>query len=414
MSYRGVGFRPATDLALRYHERASMQRHRLLTAILILTVLLPGGVAAQTPVASPEASPVTSGAGWRIAGDREIDLDTRHAVLSPDGALVAGVGPEDTICVWVVETLAASCADERLPIREETIVWSPDGTAVAFALDAIRLLYESDIYVYDVQRGQLANLTDDGVEGDLLDTIDADPPMDDVPTWSPDSRRIAFVRSYRGDEEPGSTTIMRIDRAGGEPVEVLPLDVDEPFAIWLPMHWLPDGTLLYSQMAHELGDPRNGVWKVGVDDGSSPLQIAPGAEESDIPGPTISAVDPASGTAIVYSYLLAGQFGAGADQPLFWLVDLATGDRSPLPTPPGDARVIAAGFAPDGGTILLVTMSSEGAVLMTMDPATGEVAPLDPVLRDMTFRPVAPQWAANNTVLLQRPQGPLLLTMAAA
>jgi Tol biopolymer transport system component len=363
--------------------------------------------------ASPVASPAAAGTGWRIAEERELDIDARYVTMSPDGAQLAGVSGEGLFCVWVTETLVSTCVEERLPIREETITWSPDGTAVAFALDAIIRLYESDIHVYEVQTGELKNLTDDGQEGDLLDAIDRDVPIDDVPAWSPDGQRIAFARSAWGaDDAPGSTAIMVIDRAGGEPVELLTLDVEEPYAVWMPMQWLPDGTLLYSQIVRDLADPHNGVWRIGVDDGSSPLQLLPGDEAAEVPGPRIS--DVADDRAIVSSYWLMGRFGVDLERPLFWLVDVATGERTPLAAPGGEARIVDAGFSPDGGTALLVTASPEGARLMVLDVASGEIAPLDASPRETPFATGPPQWADNGTVLLQSPAGPLLLTLEPA
>jgi Tol biopolymer transport system component len=347
---------------------------------------------------------------------RELDVETRYAALSPDGQHLAGLGPDYTFCTWDVATLTPDCVEERLPIREETITWSPDGTAVTFSLDAIRLLQESDIYVYELSTGTVANLTDDGVEDELYKVMDRNPPIDDVPVWSPDSKRIAFVRSFWGDEGSRLTTIMVIDRAGGEPAEVLLLDIDEPMAVWLPMHWLPDGTLLYSQISQGMSDPHDGLWKVGVDDGSSPLQVVPGNKESDVPAPKIS--DARQGKVIVYSYLLAGQFGIAGDKPLFWLVDLATGARAPLPQPPQQGgvqpHIIEVGLSPDGATALLVTMSSDGPFLMAMDVQTGEVVSLDSEPQDLTYSQYAPQWVANDTVLLQRPNGLVLVTLGGA
>lgn len=381
---------------------------RFLSPILVLLMLLtalPGAIAAQLPD--------ESGSGWRIAGERELAVDARYVTLSPDGQWLAGVGPDSTFCVWDIETLTPACDEQRLPIRGETVTWAPDSSAVAFALDAILMLYESDIYVYELDSGELTNITDDGIEGDVLDTLDTGAPIDDVPAWSPDGERIAFARSHWGaDDEPGSTSIMVIDRAGGEPAELLPLDVEEPLAIWMPMHWLPDGMLLYSQIARDVGDPRNGVWKLNVDDGSSPLQIVPGGEEAEIPGPRIS--DTADGHAIVYSYWLMGRFEADAQTPLFWLVDVAAGERTSITVPGGDARIIDAGFSPDGSTALLVTAApAEGARLMILDVASGEITPLDTTSRDTPFAAGPPQWATNDTVLLLVPGAgdPLLLTL---
>ncbi|HEV2128996.1 MAG TPA: hypothetical protein VGR22_10295 [Thermomicrobiales bacterium] len=205
----------------------------MLSCLLVLPAA-PG--TGQVPQATPGTSPVASQGSWRISGINAIAMDGRVAAMAPDGAMLAGVSADNIFCVWETTTLLASCADEELPIRLESIVWSPDGTAVVFSLDAVRMGYESDLYIYEVDAETLTNLTDDGVEGSIV-SVPADTPIGDVPVWSPDSLQPAFTRSVRG-EEAGSTMIMRIHRASGEPEAVLRLPLLEPFAIWLPMAWL--------------------------------------------------------------------------------------------------------------------------------------------------------------------------------
>ena len=51
---------------------------------------------------------------------------------------------------------------------------------------------------------------------------------------------------------------------------------------------------------------------------------------------------------------------------------------------------------------------------MVLDVASGEIVPLDSAPREMPFAPGSPQWADNDTVLLQTPVGPVLLTLEPA
>ncbi len=85
------------------------------------------------------------GAGWRAAEEREITVEGQPVLLSPDGGWLAGSGPEDSFCVWEVATLDAACDGEGLAIRPETIAWAPDSSAVAFSLNAVQLLTDSDL-----------------------------------------------------------------------------------------------------------------------------------------------------------------------------------------------------------------------------------------------------------------------------
>jgi hypothetical protein len=372
---------------------------------LLVALLAPTAAIAQAPSAA-----------WRIVDERVLDVEAEYVTLSPDGQWIAGMGPGESICVWEVATLTSTCAGEGLPIRAETVTWSPDGSAVAFALDAAFLGWESDIYVFERESGELWNLTDDGLEGDLFsdELVEKNPPLDDVPVWSTDGERLAFVRSH-GEGEIQSTAIMVIDRAGGEPVELVALDVEAPHAVWTPMFWLADDSLVYSVNALDLADSDNGVWRVGVDDGSSPAQVIPGGAGADIPAALV--VDVVGDEAVVYSWSLMRNYPREGGVTAFWSVDLASGERMPLPEPPSEPdmlfarRVIDASFSPDGGTMLVVTDASQGPLLMTMDVATGTLVPLDGAPRNGAILPVTPQWATNDTVLFHTWDGPVLLAL---
>ena len=132
---------------------------------------------------------------------------------------------------------------------------------------------------------ELANLTEDGYEGSSFDDAPVGTPVDIVPAWSPDGSQLAFVRSSFGDE-PRSTTIMRVDRSGGDPVEVHRLDVDEPFAVWTPMHWLADDTIIYAQTSSDVEEPTNGIWRLPLD-GGTPVRLKLG--DVDEPGLVVGA-----------------------------------------------------------------------------------------------------------------------------
>jgi WD40 repeat protein len=389
---------------------------RVLVLVMLLAVGLPTGVVSQTPVASPEVTPSAGEGDWRISDVTALALDGRAVAASPDGSMLAGVSADNAFCVWETVSLQPRCTDERLSIRLESIVWSPDGTAVAFSLDAIRMGEESDIYIYETDTDSLVNLTDDGVEGFLL-RVPADTPMDDVPVWSPDSRQLAFARSERG-EEAGSTTIMRIDRDGGALGEIHRLPVPEPFVVWMPMAWLPDGNLYLSQLSMDLHDDRNGIWRVPVDGGAAEL-VLPGSELSDVPGPYISSIDAERGVAIVHSYYLLGSWTIEIDRPLFWRVDLATGEKTSLePEGVGDPRsavpprVVTAAFSPDGAAVIAwAQVPQAGYALVIIDTETGATTELEVATLQESIMPIQPQWTTNGRVVFAVPTGPVVLTL---
>ena len=76
--------------------------------------------------------------------------------------------------------------------------------------------------------------------------------------------------------------------------------------------------------------------------------------------------------------------------------------------------MLSAGLSPDGTTALLATKSLDGTRLMVMDVASGEITVLDAAPRETAFTVHTPLWATNDTVLLQRPEGPLLITLEEA
>lgn len=405
-----------------------MRQRMLISALGLLLLMTALPAAAQTP----EASPVPVGA--LDTRSLDIEADPSSLALSPDGQWLAGVGPDGTPCFWDIETLTPKCAAEELPILTNpsypAMAWAPDSSAVAFSLDAPRLASDSDIYVFEREGGTLTNLTDDGYDGGLLDAP-AGVPIDIVPTWSPDGQQIVFSRSLR-ENDSSSTTVMRIDRTGGEPVAIVTPEIEEPMAVWMPMHWLPDDTILYSLVSMRPDEPLNGVWRVGVD-GTGAEQLIPGDADSDIPAAMVADLSADGEMVSVFSPLLLGQFSVSWDQPIFWLGSLHDGARQPLPlydaeegvaldpasVEPSDANghpltfpVSPAAFSPDGSSALAIYRDVEdGFVLATVDLARGEVAILSAWPEEAALLPMQPQWADNGTVLVQAESGPVLLTM---
>jgi len=317
-----------------------------------------------------------------------------------------------------VGNLASTCAEYVGEIRAESIVWLPDGTAVAFSLDHVVLFQESDIFVYEVDDGQMLNLTDDGFDGMMVYTADPGVFVDGVPAWSPDSRELVFVRSVPAESSFG-TVIMRISRGGGEPMRVHRIPLEMPYGIFMPMHWLPDDSLLYTQVSLDATDPGGGVWRVGLD-GASPLQIVPGSAESEIPGAMLVGADPARGQAIVFAILLSSQFGAGEGPLLYSLVDIASGERTSFPVLPAsgggvEPPVLDVAHTPDASAILLVTLGEQGVSLVTMDPVTLVTQPVAGEPLEISLLPQASlRWTGNDTVLLHAAGDLVLLALEPA
>jgi hypothetical protein len=392
-------------------------RSFVLMLVLIVLSVAPATARQATP-ASPAASPVAGGAGWRVAKSRTLKLDGTAWSLSPDGEWIAGEGrTKGTFCVWATKDGAGMCQGKDLAIRPETITWAPDSSAVAFSLNAVEFLVDSDIYVFEINDQKLRDLTDDGiVKGDLLrtDKLTKPLPIDDVPAWSPDGTELAFVRTSWGKENH-PTELMRIKRSGGEPTLIRTLNEEAGFAVYEPMRWLSDDRLLFTIALTDMKSTRNGIWQVGLDGKGMKLLLA-GNSAAQIPAPWIADISPDGTFVSVYSPLIFGQFAG--KQPAFFLVDLTNFKATPVQAD-GTLRVSTPPrFSPNGASLLYLGYQQGKQSLVVQQIATGQVTTLVPDANGAGMGRAAMrgglQWATNDIVMLGSKDGARLLALASA
>ncbi len=283
----------------------------------------------------------------------------------------------------------------------DTIIWAPDSSAVAFSL--LPTMADSDLYLFEVDAKALRNLTDDGLE-ETAEVALADEPVaiDIFPTWSPDARELAFVRTTLAADEPGATSIMRIGREGGAPREVVALGPPAPYLILSPMHWLTDDTLLFAIERSAPPFQQDGIWRIGVD-GDNPRQVLSPRAAPELARPRIAAVTPDGRTASVFSQDKVARHRLTDDA--FALLDLVSGKLTPIgPAVDATAYVITPPrFSPDGATAVFAvateTTSQPVTSLVVMNMTSGDRATVVPFLvPSSTMQHSGFQWVADDTI----------------
>ena len=154
--------------------------------------------------------------GWFPSGTSFI----ANSTLPPD------YGPQHP-SVWEVSSLAG----QPRKIREDAEAWSisPDGSMIAFSLSTGRLEARS-LWIMGSSGERARKLFDVG-EGDSVDRAQ----------WSPDGRRLAYVRVHTTSQK-SEVVIESRDLMGGDATVILSAPEG-----WVQAYlWLPDGGIIYS------------------------------------------------------------------------------------------------------------------------------------------------------------------------
>jgi WD40 repeat protein len=351
----------------------------LALAFFTILILLPGLATARqghAPIqVTPGATPVaTSPSEWTVENIEVLDLDGSPVTMSPDGTMLAGIGAEQQLCIWDVASSESTCEEPSArSMNPDSIVWSPDGTAIAYTLDAFIRGEESDLFVFELDAGVSTNLTDDGLDDGLFNS-DSDTPMmvDVMPLWSHDSQSLIFARSDFSLEEPG-THLMSISRAGGEP-ELVETVSDMAFAIFTRMYLLGDDSLLFTLGPGDLNDPDTGLWLLTPDGDLRQVLSTPNG--SEFPLAILTDVHEANGTVLVaaYSGLWLSQFDR--DIPVAFILDLGTGEIVPLESEDPARLIGPTVFSPDGATTFSVAPGGERDGIVAIHDGEHEVIEL--------------------------------------
>jgi WD40 repeat protein len=336
----------------------SSSRFATLFWVLVLTITTVTTSAAQQGHSPFAATPVAETvSGWQVAEVTPLDLEGTPLTLSPDGSFIAGVSVDGGFCIWSVPDLNPTCAGADLDIDPDSLAWAPDSSAIAFSVQAYRLIIDGDIFVFELADGGIHNVTDDGlVRMIVTDGEESPAPVDVMPAWTPDSAGIVFSRTVYDDREELSNELMRVPRTGGEPETLLSLR-GLPGSIYLPLRVLADGSVLYTVGFNDQSEPQNGIWRLSPQ--GEATQLMPGDANAEFPIPVINGVWEDNGEIRIvgHSPVLLQQLDL--ESPVAFTWSSVTGEPEPVIAEVDSTtkRVYSGEFSPDGGTLLTLERS---------------------------------------------------------
>jgi Tol biopolymer transport system component len=384
---------------------------RTISCLVLLIALLAGcGSGASIP-APPSASKAVT--DLKVTDQRELTVkNARILSLSPDGKWLVALR-DKRVCVVAVDTLTdKQCVDTQTGAPDRrSFVWSLDSKRLVFTEDLPRFMLESDIWVLDVESGQLTDLTPDNVTGGFLKLPEGSVPLLDImPGWSPDGQTVIFSRS---DRDAGSTILERVSIKGGAAEKVLEAADQGPFALWYSPRWLRNGKLVYTIVYPKLTEPANGIWLADSDGKNARQLLGP---DPQLGVPMLVDVS-AKGDRALILYTAAMQYATNPNVSYLELLELSSGQHEPL-KPAGEFVSLSnARFSPDGSKIAYVhrTLDNQASLVIRDVQSGAENAILTQpgILGASTESPMQGlDWVNNDTLYAATgPAGGTLLTL---
>ena len=271
----------------------------------------------------------------RVAGGSRVRLTNDRAVegkpgFSPDGERILFTRVDDASLIPDVVTIPTLGGDAT-PIVHDAFdaVWSPDGRRLA--------------YVRAGSPETLAICASDGSQERILLPPDADYPFVRNPSWSPDATQIAIERSNGG--AAGETWLVPLNATGPKR-----LTHDAPGVYSHDPKFTPDGRNLVD--SSNRGGSTN-LWKIPLD-GSAPLRLTTG------PGPDASPAVSRSGSIV---------FTNSRSRSSLLVHDFATGANHEILTHP--FFLWGPAFSPDGRDIAFSRFEAAGLWHIWLVPVEG-------------------------------------------
>ncbi len=373
------------------------RRLSLVSTLLLLTLTM---MACGGDDAAPS---FPSAADLRVTDQREIKIDgTNILSLSPDGRWLA-VDKYKSLCIHQSETLAEQfCTQiETGRIGFQFLSWAPDSSHIAFT-EEIGL--ETDVWILEVESGELVNLTQDDLAGKPSQAGTDQPPLDFFPVWSPDSQSLLFGRlSFDSTERSMTTTLYRVSIDGGSPEQVAVVSQQGMLMPGIDITWLwsSDGDKIFYLVTNLVASPSptSDLWRV-ESDGGKPERISSLDAEK---GPILMDVSARGKALVVYPR----GYAMLPDQFPFATIDLNSGQATPVKTTEGSLNPIfpvefKAILAPDGSKILYTYSDTAGTFRLAVRDLESETENV--LLTYEGFLGLAPSrwmgldWAENDTL----------------
>jgi hypothetical protein len=284
----------------------------------------------------------------RVIEDMMTSAGQTAALLSPDGSRVLHLNGREfcllapsQIGPWAEIACAQSTPDNR-PGLAVDMLWSPAGNQLLMPTysDAFQRFKDTDIRLFDPATFTVRNLTDDSVDGSLLNDGPAN--LDVLARWI-DGDSVAFVRyaiPEGGFKQGASTSLMTIDVAGGLPEPAFEIATKGGLQIWA-MAVSADGRQIAYSVAGKDDADKAGIYLLNLGE-AAPKRVAA----------MLDAGEPPSGLAFSadgkFLLLLAPNLD-GIDAKVF---DLASG--AIVPVDPLQ-NIVGVAWSPRGSALAHVT-----------------------------------------------------------
>jgi hypothetical protein len=342
-----------------------------------------------------------------VSDVREISVQNGEIhSMSPDGKLILSLDDEK---MYFYETSTMDEVED-VSLRDVhgldkgSIQWSPNSKFITFTQDFYKLMIEPDIYVVDIENGDIDNITDDGVDKVSFTEANDEAKLDILPVWTKDSKNIMFTRIIFDDDDR-ETILFQTDIKGENEEKLTNRSIGEGATLVSLNNADSAKRTYFTVMAPKIDDKDNGIWVI---DNGKAKQTDFEREQERVPA-VLAEVTSNGEYGIVY-YLLFMQT-AYNDETIFSIVNLKTGDEMPVKGEEAGKddelmREYSAVFSPDGKRVLYLYGNNESEISLAVQDVEGSDETVlwsekrvSIVPRSGMFSPPNLYWAKNNTIL---------------